>query len=148
MRSPTASLRPLRNAAALMRDSSIKIVGFYKSAFSAALEWKGIVDLAMGDSHLVGLRTDGTVFACGENKKGQCDVSEWTLVQKVVAAGTYTAALTENGVVTTLGAEFDEQLNEGHVSDIAAARDHIVLLMGDGTVRSVSARRAIWDFGL
>ena len=123
--------------AALMRDGTIKVCGFMKGAFSAACEWTGAVDIALGDRHIAGLRTDGTVVAVGDDSAGQCRVGEWAEVLKVVAAGNYTAALTEHGVLTTLGEEFDAAVNAAPVADIEAAADHLVLLMADGTVRSV-----------
>lgn len=127
--------------AALMRDSSIRLNGFFKTSFAEALEWQGTVDLAMGDKHLVGLRTDGTVAACGDNAEGQCDVGEWEKVRKVTAAGTYTAALCEDGIVTTLGPGFDAGLSSLPAADIEAAPDHILLLLTDGTVRSIPVVR-------
>ena len=124
--------------AALLRDGTIRLCGFLKGSFSDAAEWTGAVDIAMGDRHLACLHTDGTVTACGENSERQCAVEEWREVIKVVAAGNYTAALTSQGVVTTIGAVFDEGLNTAPVADIDAAADHLVLLLADGTVRSVS----------
>ncbi|WP_242295075.1 RCC1 domain-containing protein, partial [Bacillus cereus group sp. BfR-BA-01381] len=36
-----------------------------------------IVAIAAGCAHTVGLKSDGTVVAVGENTYGQCDVSSW-----------------------------------------------------------------------
>ena len=41
--------------------------------------WKDIIAISAGDSHIVGLKADGTVVATGYNKYGQCDVSDWIL---------------------------------------------------------------------
>ena len=41
-------------------------------------EWTDIVAVVAGNSHTVGLRSDGTVVAVGNNDYGQCDVSNWT----------------------------------------------------------------------
>ena len=38
-----------------------------------------------GDSHTMGLKSDGTVVAVGWNDNGQCDVSSWTGIQQVAA---------------------------------------------------------------
>ena len=40
--------------------------------------WQGIVEIAVGTDHMVGVRYDGTVVAAGFNGYGQCDVSGWT----------------------------------------------------------------------
>ena len=44
-------------------------------------EARGFGDLSenSGSRHTVGLKSDGTVVACGYNKNGQCDVSGWKL---------------------------------------------------------------------
>lgn len=39
----------------------------------------GIVEIAGGRSHSVGLGGDGAVYAVGSNAQGQCDVSSWDL---------------------------------------------------------------------
>lgn len=36
---------------------------------------------AAGLRHTVGLKSDGTVTAVGDNKYGQCDVSNWRGIQ-------------------------------------------------------------------
>ncbi len=111
-----------------------------KKGYEAALDWTNITDIAMGDQHLVGLKSDGTVVACGADHKGQCKVSDWTGVIKIVAGGDFTAALTDGVVVTTIGSGFDEALNADPVVDIEAAGDRIVLLLKNGTVRTVKLK--------
>ena len=41
--------------------------------------WRDIVSIAVGNSHTVGLKADGTVVAVGRNYDGRCDVSGWKL---------------------------------------------------------------------
>ena len=55
--------------------------------------WADIVAVSTGNSHTVGLISDGTVVAVGDNDYGKCDVSDWklfnsldTLEQERVAA--------------------------------------------------------------
>ena len=37
------------------------------------------MEIAASEEHTVGLKSDGTVVACGKNDDGQCDVSDWKL---------------------------------------------------------------------
>ena len=46
--------------------------------------------IAGGMTTTVGLKTDGTVVAVGQNEYGQCDVSEWTDIVAVAAGDFHT----------------------------------------------------------
>ena len=37
--------------------------------------------IAAGRRHTIGLKSDGTVMAVGDNEYGQCDVSGWRGIQ-------------------------------------------------------------------
>lgn len=39
------------------------------------------VAVAAGCAHTLGLKSDGTVVAMGDNEHGQCDVSDWRGLQ-------------------------------------------------------------------
>lgn len=39
--------------------------------------WEGIVAVAAGSAHTLGLRSDGTVLATGCTDDGRCDVGTW-----------------------------------------------------------------------
>ena len=39
--------------------------------------WRNIVAVATGGAHIVGLKSDGTVAAVGDNYNGECNVSDW-----------------------------------------------------------------------
>ena len=123
-------------AAALQRTGSILFTGPEgEDPFVEARSWTGLVEVAMGDSHIVGLRSDGLAVAAGDGSHGQLAVNMWGRIKKIEAAGDYTAALTEDGVVTTIGAAFDELVNARPAADISAARDRLAVLDVDGRVR-------------
>lgn len=109
--------------------------------------WKDTVGIALGDRHFAGLRADGSVVATGDNSDGQTNVSEWWGVRKIGAAGTYTVGLCENGLFTTLGEEFDAKLAGLEIKDFAAARDHLAVLLSDGTVRSFAIETDMFTGG-
>ena len=56
-----------------------------------------MTQLAMGNGHTVGLRSDGTVVAAGNNHCGQCDVEEWKDVVYIDAKGQCTIGITRDG---------------------------------------------------
>jgi hypothetical protein len=49
--------------------------------------------------HLVGLKSDGTVVAAGDNTYGQCNVESWTDVVAIAAGICHTIGLTKDGRV-------------------------------------------------
>lgn len=81
-------------------------------------EWHDIVAISAGggkpgvpgeQGHTVGLRSDGTVVAVGDNGRGQCDFSKWEgeKIVAIAAGGFYTVGLTEDGrVVTTQESQY------------------------------------------
>ena len=65
--------------------------------------WSGITDIAIGSSHAVGLRSDGTVVAAGSNYAGQCDVSDWKDIVFITAGQSCTIGLTSDGELKMAG---------------------------------------------
>jgi len=70
----------------------------YKSIGDA---FAGII--SAGDAHTIGLCSDGTVVAAGNNDVGQCDTEEWTDITKVSAGSNHSVALTREGEVVATG---------------------------------------------
>ncbi|MEC4685982.1 MAG: hypothetical protein VST71_09665 [Nitrospirota bacterium] len=120
-----------------------------------------IVSVAAGDAHTVALRTDGTVWAWGDNRSGQLGdgttLDSITPVQvnglaevAVVAAGIYhTIALKTDGTVWAWGSNYTGQLGDGtktdsstpvqvidltNVTAIATKSFHTIALKSDGTI--------------
>ena len=90
--------------------------------------------------HTVGLRTDGTVVAVGDNTFGERDVSNWTDIVAVSAGFYHTVGLRANGTVVAVG---DNQYHQCDVSGwtdivaISAGSRHTVGLRANGTVVAV-----------
>ncbi len=83
--------------------------------------WKDVVAIAAGggsgnyhgDGHTVGLKSDGTVVAVGDNTFGQCEVSSWRDVVAIAAGDWFTAGLTQSGdvLITRPSEKVCEELN-------------------------------------
>jgi hypothetical protein len=56
-----------------------------------------------GGYNTVGLKSDGTAKAVGDNRYGQCDVDSWTDIIQVSAGWIHTIGLKSNGTVITAG---------------------------------------------
>lgn len=108
--------------------------------------------VAAGRRHTVGLKSDGTVIAVGDNKLGQCDVNEWTDIVAVAAGNVHMATNTGNvhtvglkadGTVLAVGWNTYDQCNVNSWDDIvaiAAGWRHSVGLKSDGTVVAVGRK--------
>ena len=59
--------------------------------------------VAAGRWHTVGLRSDGTVVATGDNDDGQCDVDSWSDIVAVAAGACHTVGLRSDGTVVAAG---------------------------------------------
>jgi hypothetical protein len=98
--------------------------------------------VAAGDSHTVGLKSDGTVIAVGDETFGRCNVDGWTDIVQVAAGGYHTVGLKSDGTVVAVGRETAGQINVGGWTDIiqvTAGEYYTVGLKSDGTVVAVGA---------
>ena len=77
--------------------------------------WRTIVSVAAGNKHIVGLRSDGFVVACGNNDKGQCNVHDWCDIIAIAAQGDNTVGLRMDGSVVACG---DNQYGQCDVAGI------------------------------
>ena len=55
------------------------------------------------DDLTIGLRSDGTVVATGDNTYGQCNVNDWHDIIAVSSSGTHTVGLKSDGTVVATG---------------------------------------------
>ena len=95
--------------------------------------------LAVGGSHTVGLKADGTVVAVGDNECGQCDAKNWHDIVTIAAGDYHTVGLKIDGTVVATGSNKNGQCNVSDWRDIVAivAFDHTVGLRENGTVVAV-----------
>jgi alpha-tubulin suppressor-like RCC1 family protein len=95
--------------------------------------------ISAGDAHAVGLKSDGTVVAWGDNANGQTMVpAGLTGVTAVSAGNAHTVALKSDGTVVAWGDNFYGQTavptGLTGVAAVAAGGAHTVALKNDGTV--------------
>jgi alpha-tubulin suppressor-like RCC1 family protein len=74
---------------------------FIIANFACTLQCTTMV--AAGGYHTVGLKSDGTVLAVGDNEYGQCDVGGWTGIVQVAAGRWHTVGLKSDGTVVATG---------------------------------------------
>lgn len=101
--------------------------------------WTDITQISAGFDHAVGLKSDGTVVATGNNDCGQCEVSDWTDIVQVYAGRDHTFGLKSDGTVVWCGESLmnGEELALGGWTDIVEVSgffDHTIGLKSDGSI--------------
>jgi alpha-tubulin suppressor-like RCC1 family protein len=102
--------------------------------------WTGITRVAAGSYHTVGLKTDDTAVAVGDNGLGQCDVSGWTGITRVAAGGYHTVGRKSDGTTVAVGLNDDGQCDVDewtNIAVIAAGGYHTVGRESGGTAVAV-----------
>jgi len=129
-----------RDIVALNSDGTVVETSTWKYASL----WSNIIAVSNSTGHLVGLKADGTVVACGSDSCGQCAVSEWTGIVAIATGYEHTIGLKSDGTVVAtkfLGTEdYHRDYRQSAVSEwkdivaIGAGKHYSVGLKSDGTV--------------
>ena len=128
------------SAAAILYGKSGDHPGARERSFAL---WEQIADretVSAGADHTVGLKSDGTVVAVGDNDYGQCDVDGLPDIVAVSAGTFHTVGLKSDGTVVAVGRNIDGQCDVEDWTDIVAVSAgawHTVGLKSDGTVVAV-----------
>lgn len=99
--------------------------------------------IAAGRDHIVGLKTDGTVVAVGNNEYGQCNVSGWRNIIAIAAGEYYTVGLKADGTVVAVGQNEKYCCNVQSwcgIVEISAGMDYTVGLNTDGNLEDAGGR--------
>ena len=93
--------------------------------------------IAVGFYHTLGLKADGSVLACGDDRYGQCRVEEWRDITAVAAGAWHSLGLRRDGTVVAVGRDTEGQCAVGEwqgVVQITATDYASYALCADGTV--------------
>ena len=83
-------------------------------------KWTDIKAIAVGPTHSVGVREDGTVIATGKNDYGECKVQDWDHIIAVKACQRHTMGLKEDGTVIVTGEHTDGKYDVSGWKDIVS----------------------------
>ena len=115
----------------------------------AAKKMRQVNAISAGGSHTVGLRSDGTVVAVGDNQYGRRNISNWSDIVSVDAGSGHTVGLHSDGTVVATGWNEYGQCDVSGWSDIvsvAATGVNTVGLCSDGTVVTTSHTVGVSDW--
>ena len=108
--------------------------------YSITANFQYTTQVTAGGYHTVGLKSDGTLLAVGNNDDGQCNIGGWMDIIHVAAGYFHTVGLKNNGGVVAVGNNVLGQCNVGGwtgITQVAAGDAHTVGLKSDGTVVAV-----------
>lgn len=100
--------------------------------------------ISSSENTTVGLKSDGTVVAIGNNDYGQCDVSYWFDIVSVSAGYGHTVGLKSDGTVVATGNNDYRQCDVAgweNIIAISAGKGYTVGLKIDGTVVAVGSNK-------
>ena len=93
----------------------------------------------VGYDHTVGLISDGTVIAVGDNEYNQCNTSNWKDIIAISAGGINTVGLKSDGTVVTIEDDYEQSeiLKWKDIIAISTRSSHTIGLKSNGTVIAV-----------
>ena len=131
------SLEGYKDSAELAEKCLENIVRLRNSFDAVSQRKKSANRIVAKGYHTVGVSSDGTVVTAGDNRSGQCNVSNWHDIVSVAAGPNHTVGLRSDGTVVAVGDNTQGQCEVGTWTDIvaiAAGSVHTVGLYVDGTV--------------
>ncbi|WP_316637066.1 TIR domain-containing protein [uncultured Ruminococcus sp.] len=110
--------------------------------------WRGVIDVAVGSYHVIGLKADGSVISVLEKldmeyaslNVGQADTDSWYNIESVYASDDVSVGLRKDSTVVFAGNKnYDVHLCQSwkDIIEIGIGDSHIVGLKADGTVVAV-----------
>lgn len=114
-----------------------------ENLFSECEGWRDIISVSAGSEHIVGLRKNGTVVACGNNNFGQCNTADWSDIAAISAGAFHTVGIRKNGTAVAVGKDTDGQCQVYSWRDItavSAGKFHTLGLTKIGTVTAVGRK--------
>lgn len=112
----------------------------YKDSDELLMDLLPNASVSAGDSHTVGLKSDGTPVAVGFNEYDQCVIFQWKDITSISAGGYHTAGLKSDGTVVAAGYNHNGQCDVSdwnNIVSISAGHMHTVGLKRNGKVIAV-----------
>lgn len=134
-----ASLLSLPASAQTVDLQSIILMGADMGAAEQISSWQDVVSLSVSSGErgdfVLGLRSDGRVYAAGADDKGQCQVGDWENITKISAGNSFALGLCADGSVRCAG--YGEKASPDTsswlaVQDIAAGSEYVLGVGGSG----------------
>ena len=99
----------------------------YSNLTKQVSRWTDIIAVSCSGYCVLGLKTDGTVVAVGDDREGNLEVENWTDIVAIVAGGTHSLGLKSDGTVVATGR------NEKHQCDVSDWTDIVDIAISNSS---------------
>ena len=137
---------PISNIAKVQEGASFTIMlkddgtlisrGLMEKYADEISSWDHIVDVAVGDGHILAIDNRGRTFCSGDNTYGQCDLVDFNNIDRVYAAPKGSIGINKDGKLVYAGEIFGISRIKSfdNIIDINFSEDNTVVLRDDNTI--------------
>ena len=120
----------------LNEDGTLSHAGLISKYAKEIDDWKNIVDVAVGDKHIVGVDSNGRVHCAGDNADGACDVNDARNIRKVFATSSGSILVDNDGVISYAGNFIGSGSLKSYfkIRDVASSENILAILCDDYTI--------------
>ena len=120
----------------LNEDGTLSNAGLIAKYESDVNDWKNIVDIAVGDKHIVGVDSNGRIHCTGDLSQGACDLNDVRNIKKVFATANGTIVMDNDGVISSAGTFIGSGSikNYFNIRDVASSENILAVLCEDHTI--------------
>ena len=135
---PTALTAASLDHSAWIKDGRLVLAGEPYEDQDRAEEWKGLVQVAISDDHVVALDAAGTAHAAGTDSSQQCGIDGLQNLTYIAAGMQCSVGILQDGTAQIFGV-MDESLRqaleqEKEIQMVSIGDRHVAVLHTDGTV--------------
>ncbi len=116
--------------------------------------WTGIISVDCGYHFVVGLKSNGRVVAVGDNKYGQCNVSDWSDIVSIAVGSYHVIGLKSDGTVVAAGRDTEGQCSLTDIGESykicgiwAGYRNTVLKLYMNSTTGDVTNNTYVFTYG-
>ena len=120
----------------LNEDGTLSNAGLISRYANQVSDWKNIVDIAVGDKHILGVDSNGRVHCAGDDSSGACDLPDPRNIRKVFATANGSIAMDADGVITSAGTFIGSGSlkNYFNIRDVASSENILAILCEDHSI--------------
>ena len=120
----------------LDENGKISSAGLGNRLAEEIASWENIIDVAVGDNHILALDYRGRTFCAGDNSYEQCKLSDFNNLKRIFASKNGSVGIKKDDRVVTTGDVFGASLikNLGNIIDMDFSNDNTIVLKEDGSV--------------